>query len=544
MKRYKRNIIHKRINYCKFMVFIVFIGLLVRLYHIQILDKNNLKLASLKQRSKEIILNSKRGPIFDRNLVPLTDDNVFRILIFKKEKLVKDEKLLRTIKENTSLSSRELRNVLNSPNILIEIPINKDLIIAEDKDILTTNKVNRYSDKALLSHVIGYINDSQNKGETGIEKSYDEFLNKTDKKSLFVEYDKSRSVILGKEYYVDNSTLPTDPTGVQLTIDYNIQSIVEDILDRKKIKGAVIVTEAKTGEILSLASRPNFDQNHMKDYFTRDDMALYNKAIQVSYPPGSIFKIVVFLAAVEEDLNFLDKEFHCKGNEIINNVEIKCNSLHGDLSLTEGFAKSCNSVFIQMGKEIGSKKIIEMAKRLGFGNKINIGLTEEIEGLLPQDDDLLGAAIGNISIGQGKIQVTPLQITNMLLTIVNDGMQKDMSIVKGITNKDGIMIKAYNKEEDKFIVAKDIVQTIRKPLEEVLVSGTARRLDLNEIGGAGGKTGSAEGSLSGKKAVHGWFTGYYPKDDPKYVITVLVEDGRSGSLSAAPIFEEICKKIN
>jgi len=92
LKRYKRNIIHKRIKYCKFMAFIVFIGLLVRLYNIQILDKNNLKLASLKQRSKEIILNSKRGPIFDRNLVPLTDDNVFRVLIFKKEKLLKDKK--------------------------------------------------------------------------------------------------------------------------------------------------------------------------------------------------------------------------------------------------------------------------------------------------------------------------------------------------------------------------------------------------------------------------------------------------------------------
>lgn len=544
MYRYKKNIIHKRIKLYRFIASIIFIGLLIRLYIIQIHDKDNLKLASLRQRSKEITLSSKRGPIFDRNLVPLTNDNILRVLICKKDKLLKDELLFKNIRENTILSSSELKEILNSPYNLIEIPITKDLIIEDDRDIFIVNKINRYSNRALLSHVIGYINSSENKGEAGIEKTYDEFLNKTNKKSLFVEYDKNRSLILGSEYYADNSITPRDPSGVQLTIDYKVQTLVEDILDKRKVKGSVLVVEAKTGEILSLASRPNFNQENIKDYFTRKDMALYNKAIQVSYPPGSIFKIVVFLAAIEEDLDFLNREFFCKGYERINNIEIKCNNNHGRLNLIDGFAKSCNSVFIQIGKEIGSEKIINMAKQLGFGEKVNIGLIEEVEGLLPKGDELLGPAIGNISIGQGKIEVTPLQITNMLLTIVNNGIQKDINIVKGITNKDGIMIKPYRKKEDKLILSKDLVEAIKEPLEEVLISGTAKRLNLDEIGGAGGKTGSAEGTLNGEKAVHGWFIGYYPKENPQYIITVLVENGRSGSLSAAPIFEEICHKLN
>lgn len=544
MARYKKNIIHKRIKLYVFMIYMIFIALLGRLYYLQIYDRDNLKLQSLKQRSKEISLSSKRGTIFDRNLIPLTNGNISKVLVCKKEVLLNDKELLEKVKKATTLSQIDLREVLNSSHSLIEIPVNKDLEIEDNNNIFIVDKVNRYSDKALLSHVIGYINDSENKGEAGIERVYDEFLNKMDKEALFVEYDKNRSLILGREYYVDNFLSPRDPSGIQLTIDYKVQTLVEDILDKRRVKGAVLVSQAKTGEIVALASRPNFNQENMEEYFSRNDMSLYNKAVQVSYPPGSIFKIVVFLAALEEDSNYINKEFYCKGYEDINNIEIKCNSIHSNLDLTEGLAKSCNSVFIQIGKEIGSEKIMDMAEKLGFSKKVNIGLIEEVEGILPKGDDILGPAIGNISIGQGKIEATALQISNMISIIVNNGVQKDMTIVKGITNKDGVMIKPYNKEEDKEVLSEDIVKIIKKPLEEVLKSGTARRLELDEIGGAAGKTGSAEGVLNGEKTVHGWFTGYYPKDNPEYIITVLVEGGNSGSLSAAPIFEEICRELN
>ncbi|MFA7412659.1 MAG: penicillin-binding transpeptidase domain-containing protein, partial [Tissierellaceae bacterium] len=309
-------------------------------------------------------------------------------------------------------------------------------------------------------------------------------------------------------------------------------------------KGAVIVTDIESGEILALASRPNFNQKNITAYLDKDDMALYNKAVQVSYPPGSIFKIVVLLAALEEDMGFLENSYFCKGYEVINNTTIKCSGNHGQISLRDGFAKSCNSVFIQIGKELGAKKIIDMAKRLGLGEKVNIGLAEEIEGILPEGEELLGPAIGNISIGQGKIEATPLQISNILLTIANDGVQKDMTLVKGITSKEGQILKAYNREEDKRVISKDLSQVAKELLEEVLSSGTARSLDLEDIGGAAGKTGSAEASLKGQFTIHGWFAGYYPKDEPRYGITILVEEASSGSKSAAPIFEKICKEIN
>ncbi len=543
MSRYKRNTIYSRIKFYYLIAILLFAGLIVRLYYLQIYDNGDLKLQGLKQRSTEINLRSKRGTIYDRNLIPLTNREVTKTLVAPRETIVNNKEILRKIKENTELSIMEINKILDTNNKLIQIPLERKIDIENANNIFIVDIINRYSKTNLLSHVIGYINKAENRGESGIEKVYDEFLNKSDKSSLFIEYDKNRSLVLGSSYYVDSSVAPEEPAGVRLTIDYYIQSLVENILDEDDIKGSVIVADVETGEILALASRPSFNQEHMEEYFNREDMALYNKAVQVSYPPGSIFKIIVLLAALEEEPDIINQEFYCKGYESINNVTINCNSTHGDISLKNGFAKSCNSVFIQIGKKVGSKKVIEMAKRLGFGEKVNIGLIEEVEGILPEGKELLGPAIGNISIGQGKIEATPLQITNMLLTIANGGVQKDMSIVQGITTKDGKIIKDYNKMKDKRILSEELSNIAKEFLEEVVYSGTARAIKLDDIGGAAGKTGSAEGLLKSKPTIHGWFAGYYPRDNPRYAITVLVEEANSGSISAAPIFERISREI-
>ncbi|WP_353096710.1 penicillin-binding transpeptidase domain-containing protein [Tissierella praeacuta] len=543
MSRYRKNTIDSRIKFYYFACILLFSGLLTRLYYLQVYDKRNLKLQCLKQRSTEISLKSKRGTIFDRNLIPLTNKENTKTLIAPRETIVKDEEILRRITQNTDLSPMEINQILNTKSKLIQIPLREEISLEKTNNAFLVDITNRYSKANLLSHVIGYINKAENRGESGIEKVYDEFLNKSDKSSIFIEYDKNRSLVLGGSYYVDNSITPDEPAGVKLTTDYNIQRTVEEILDEDKTKGAVIVSDIDTAEILALASRPNFNQEHMEEYFNREDMALYNKAIQVSYPPGSIFKIVVLLTALEEDPSIIDRKFYCKGYERINNVNINCNSTHGNISLKNGFAKSCNSVFIQIGKEMGAKKVIEMAKRLGFGQKINIGLIEEVEGNLPEGEELLGPAIGNISIGQGKIEATPLQISNMLLIIANDGIQKDMTIVQGITTKDGKIIKPYNKLEDRRVISERSSSIAKELLEEVVRSGTARKLRLDDIGSAAGKTGSAEGLLKSRPTIYGWFSGYYPRDNPRYVITVLAEEANSGSASAAPIFERICRKL-
>jgi len=178
-----------------------------------------------------------------------------------------------------------------------------------------------------------------------------------------------------------------------------------------------------------------------------------------------------------------------------------------------------------------------------LGSRLNIGLLEEIEGNLPTGSELLGPAIGNISIGQGSIEVTPLQVTNMMLSIANGGIKKGMAIVKGTVGRDGYMIKGFNRSEDFRVISEKTAKIIKGYLADVVQYGTANNLDLTDIGGAGGKTGSAEAILNGRRTVHGWFSGFYPLENPKHVVTVFVEEGMSGSQTAVPIFEDITRTI-
>ncbi|GFN36034.1 peptidoglycan D,D-transpeptidase FtsI family protein [Tepidimicrobium xylanilyticum] len=547
MSRYKKNIIHNRMYDYLLICIFAFILLISRLFWIQIKNHHNLNIQVLRQRGKEFDLYPKRGIIYDRNLIPLTNRQRVNVLFALKNNIIEDQSLKHTLLNNTSLDYEEFEKRLKDDEKIVEIPLHTiKPIISNWSNILIHQKVIRYDENSILSHVIGYINKSENKGEFGIEKVYDDILKNIEREDiLFIELDEREEVVLGSSINVDSKGLTMEPSGVKLTIDYHIQKIVENILDKNEVNGAVIVAEVKSGEIRALASRPNFNQDDVDKYLNRDDMALYNKGIQVAYPPGSLFKLVVLAAALEHNLEIQDKEFYCNGYERVGNVIINCNDRegHGSIDIKEAFSKSCNSVFIQLGKMLGGERIIQMAKKMGFGEKVHIGLLEEVKGNLPEGDELHGAAIGNISIGQGSIETTPLQITNMMAIVANDGIKTGLTIVDGITNYDGHMIKKNKRIIPQKVLSEANSLILKECLIDVVDNGTAKNMSLKDLGGAGGKTGSAQAVLNRKETIHAWFSGFYPKEEPKYVITVIIEEGYSGSKTAAPIFENIVKEI-
>ncbi|MCF6464158.1 peptidoglycan D,D-transpeptidase FtsI family protein [Clostridium sp. Cult1] len=549
MRRFQKNIIHSRILKYLIICILAFVLLIGRLYWIQIKKHDWLNTQVLKQRGKEINIYPNRGIIYDRNLIPLTNREKITALFVLKDNLIKDQRIINFILKNSSLKESQLKEYLKTEEKIIEIPL-VDLTskynYKDNKNMLISEKTLRYSNENILSHVIGYINKSENRGEAGIEKVYDEILKNSKRgNSLFIELDDRENIFLGSSYITSKKNDSLEPTGVKLTIDYHIQAIVEKVLDQMELNGAVIVVDVKSGEVRALASRPNFNQRDVDEYLNRDDMVLYNKAVQVAYPPGSLFKLVVLLAALEQNTDYLKNAYYCKGYEEIGSTIIKCNREegHGLINLKEAFSKSCNSAFIQLGQQVGSTNIINMAKKLGLGDKINIGLLEEIKGNLPKGDELQGPAIGNISIGQGSIEVTPIQITNMMAIVANNGIKTGITIVDGITSEDGYIIKKYNRETPKRVISENSCEILMEYLIDVVENGTARNIELENVGGAGGKTGSAQAILNRKETIHGWFSGFYPKNDPKYVITVLVEEGISGSRTAAPVFESIIKEI-
>ncbi|WP_053957083.1 peptidoglycan D,D-transpeptidase FtsI family protein [Inediibacterium massiliense] len=538
----------KRIIFIGSISTFLLLALIGRLYYIQMVKGDEYYAAAKKQWTKEIPIGISRGKIYDRNQNLLTNRHKKEYLMVFPKYFVASNPNIEILKK----ISGNKANVLKDKKILRYEPIkleiinhNKEFIdqAVHMKGVFPIEYTDRYEKIGLAAHVIGYINTIDNRGEKGIEKVYDEILkeNQVSKVAAIVDAQKRR--IPGLKYEMINGS--STQKNVVTTLDYKIQKLVEEELDKLNKKGSVVVLDSKNGEVLAMASRPNFKQDQVAKYLKSTKQELYNRAVQIAYPPGSIFKIIVAAAFLEE--NIKEDTFFCKGYEEIDGVQIKCSSFkkggHGEIHLEDAFAQSCNTAFIQMGQRIGGEKIIDMAKKFGLGAKTEVGLAEEIEGKIPTKDHIKGAGIGNLSIGQGTLEVTPIQMAKMTNIIANGGVDQGISLIQGISNENGDIIKKIEKKPIQRVIAYETAQRIQRMMEKVIEVGTAKRVKLYEIGHVAGKTGSSESSDGGKKVVHAWFTGYFPSHDPKYTITVMIEDGKSGGKVAAPLFKKILEGI-
>jgi len=253
--------------------------------------------------------------------------------------------------------------------------------------------------------------------------------------------------------------------------------------------------------------------------------------------------------ALEKNLVNPFEKINCPGYTSIGELEFKCSAFeeggHGELDIYGAYAHSCNTFFIEMGKRAGGAAIIEKAKAFGYGSITGINPYEEQPGILPDSKEIYPTDIGNISIGQGKILVTPLQVADMTNTIANNGVRKRPYSVKALLDDKGNMVRSeYNGVQER-VVSPFVAMEIRKMMERVVDEGTGKKAALPEWGGTAGKTSSAQtGQKSGgEEIVHAWFTGYVPRIDPRYVITVMVENGKSGGEVAAPIFRDIAREV-
>ena len=547
-RRKKNNTIgKKRLLFIRNIIFFILLILIVRLFYIQVAEHDFYNAEVIKQRQINIPVSSGRGLIYDRNFIRLTDCAQRKaVVIFPKDFITNENNIL-LLQDITGKSYDKLFDKIKNSKLVFEIPLVEELDW-NDKDIINIrglfviNKAFRYNENGFLNHVIGYINQTDLKGMAGIEGAFDGILSGSSSNSLIATLDGRKNFLPGEGYITVNSIKKNQ--NLRLTVDYNIQKIIENVTDKKKREGAVIVSDIRTGEILAMVSRPNFNPNDISEHLESEGDELYNKAIQMAFPPGSVFKIIVALEALRQDLSYADEIFHCDGYELIGDLEIKCSSYlkggHGEITMDRAFAESCNCAFIQLAEKLGAENIINMAENLGFNKIVDIGLMEEDSGNLPQGDSLLGPAYGNIAIGQGEILVTPLQVNQLTQLVANGGLKKPLYIVKDIVDNNYVTLKTANIREEKQVLDPETVKQIKLWMEKVMLEGTGQQ--AKEMSGVtAGKTGSAEGAEKGEKVVHAWFTGYYPSNEPKYAITVFIQKGGSGGGVAVPIFEEIVK---
>lgn len=539
--------------------FLVLSGLLItRLFYLQIIQGPYLALEGLSIRIQELPVEVSRGEILDRNRLPLTNTaQQFSVIVFPGQVENKTNQTLIALNSVLNLSSEQLKAAVNHLNTS-EYPFR----LAGNIGSETALKINqlqipgiiavaekvRYGHGVLAAHVVGYINSADNKGVSGIEGMYDELLHGSQPEYVAAIVDAGQQLIPGLGYKRMKLTTNNRENNVVLTIDKQIQQKVEEIMDHTIVKGAVVIMRPTTGEIVAMASRPAFDANNLSRYLDQSSAPLLNRAIS-AYQPGSVFKLVVAAAALENKTIRMNDVFFDAGYIDVNNVRFQGwdydQGPKGRLTITEAMAHSSNPIFIEVALKLGADKLIEMAQKLGYGSRTNLDFLGESEGNLPSASQLYPGDLANLAIGQGFCEATPVQLAQTVATIVNDGVKVEPYIVSMLTSTDGATVKEFQTRPNVRVMSRQTAEKLRTMMTAVTQYGTGQAAYVEGFGSAG-KTGSAETGRTntvGKGINHAWFVGYTPLEHPKYVIVVFVEEGMSGGNVAAPIFREIAASI-
>ncbi len=401
----------------------------------------------------------------------------------------------------------------------------------------------RYSGEQLAVHLLGYVDESGH-GVAGIEKGYDQLLRGMGG-SVYARYfvDANRSAVeAGAAEVIDQRTAPQG--GVVLTLDREIQEAAEAAMAEIP-KGAAVVMEVETGELLAMVSRPAYDLARMEEALTAPDSPFFNRALG-AYNVGSTFKLCVAAAALEQGFS-PGYSYQCQGYYQLGEQKYHCHYRHGhgELSMTQALERSCNPYFINLGMQVGGEAIYEMAYSMGFGSPSRLaeGVTAA-SGVLPRARELWGGALANFSFGQGEFTATPIQIAQMISAIANGGRWVSPTVYRGTTLDGGTMEQTEAPVPGRRIMKASTAATLREMLIGVVEegSGTHARPDR---GGAGGKTATAQtGIFQGDQEVlHGWFAGFYPAQNPKYAVVILAEGGGEGSELPARAFAKVCSGI-
>lgn len=483
----------------------------------------------VQNRQVNLKLYNSKGLIYDSSLEPLAggQDCYYLVIDPRRFDYQNANKLIACCEINEQSFKEKLKK--ETPFVIkcSDYSMQLDGVVAYEG-------VSRYS--GLASHLLGYLDGENQVGLSGIEKEFDAFLSLFSS-SVMVEYEADALNGIIPEEGLSDAKGDETQNGIVLTLDQELCKALEESMDRHIEKGAAVVMNCKTGEIKALCSRPIYNEDQIAEYLDSEDGELINRAL-TAQTVGSVFKIILAACALEQGLeNFSHK---CTGGIMISGKTISCHqtSGHGDLNLKEAFAHSCNSYFIALGQVLGGERIVEMASRFGFGSSIKIcGGILAGKGILPTN--AAGVALANLSIGQGSLMASPIQVAQMTAIVANDGVLAQPNLYKGIY-LNGTLKKRIEQSESKQIISNDHAKMLREFCVETIEKGTGKEAKPT-IGSAGGKTSSAETGIiqEGREQLNVYFTGFYPADNPQYVITVFAENGISGGKTCGPVFREV-----
>ena len=514
---------------------ILFLALTLRFAYIQLIGHEELASATRAQSLISLEGCNTRGMIYDRYGKAIVADSKRYVYIIEEDEFdTRTRKHLSEINAYRISGDNEGYYVYSS--LHYDKKIGKKLIRESDAYILQAAP--RYGSDQMAEHLIGYVNQEDMTGAAGLELMYDDRLCGLNRE-VYAAADVNGNILSGRGLIItsDSDTDVYFKEGIRTTLDKELQEEVEAVIEEYESSCAVVVLDTATGGVAAMACTPGFDPNNVAHHALGDGDELMNKVTQGTYPPGSVFKTVVAAAALEKGVE-PEKTYTCRGHVSLNEIDIRCETGgeegHGQIGLYDAFAQSCNSYFVQLGKEIGAQEIIDMAADMGYGNHILERFPYESSGHMMTETECAGDGIGNLSIGQGETLATPLQVAAMTNIIACCGEDK------------GVHLLMDDNNENEKTISYDTAERIRKMMGLVVTEGTASSLMLYDAGEnpkAAAKTGTAEFMNGSDMQTHSWITGFAPFEEPEYTITVLVEGGSENAETAGPIFKRIIEYL-
>ncbi len=329
--------------------------------------------------------------------------------------------------------------------------------------------------------------------------------------------------------------------NITLTVDAKLSEYIAEQFPSGK-NGAVVVTNYKTGEILSMVSLPNYDPYKAKTDAV-EDSAYLNRCVQSLYTPGSVFKLVTLAALLEDGtIDYENNSYFCNGPVNFGGVLVRCaqNAKHGELSAEKALSTSCNVAFATMAYQLGADKMMKMAEKFGFNENFLFQDIVVYNSIYPEVVKTDLAELVWSAVGQSKVQVSPLHMALIAGTIANDGVMMPPKLIQKVTGQNGITQPRVG-EAAKRIISAQTAQIIGEYMQTVVESGTGTRAKISGYTVCG-KTGSAEISNNKEDATHAWFVGYIEDDRHPYAVAVVVESGGSGGSVAAPLAKKALTK--
>lgn len=591
-----------RINVLMWGVVVAFFFLAGSFWYVQAVQADRFRGLSYENALREEPIRAKRGLIMDRHGIILADNQPAYSLLLLRSNL---KELVKADPDHRARMMRFIAHTLDIPEAELEarfareslkIPFNQPLPLAEDLTMpqvaefeahkltfpaitITPMQRRNYRYGTMAAHVLGYIGEATTQdmqedpqlrlgdliGKAGVELVYDHFLRGRDGARYWVVDSHGRQL----SEYEAAAREPVAGRNIRLTLDFELQRRAEQYFIENEMVGAVVALDPQTGEVLAMASSPAYNPNVYSKRFSPEVWKTIlsnpfkiqiNRAIAGLYSPGSVFKVVMGMAGLDSGVIHPSTTFTCGGSAVFFGRRFRCwkREGHGAMSWANAVKRSCDIYFYNVGARLGVNRIAEYSKNLTFGELSQIDLPNEKEGLVPSEEwarvkqnrKWYPSETISVSIGQGPLIVTPLQVANMMAAIANGGTVYQPHVLKMLED-----IGPDGKPVNKHVVSK-VIHNVKLPERELQAVREGLWKVVNELGGTGGasriegldvcgKTGTAQviaqhgwirsEHLPFKFRDHAWFAAFAPRDNPQMVAVVFVEHGGHGGSDAAPL---------